>query len=285
MTVEADYKITYAAPGEDGQVWNIATPFAHERKDQAVLLLKGGTDGFDNTPDITTRATVDRYGETATGLKIPAFGGTLKTVVGREDFDLRAIDRNWRQSWPLTHASDPPTWSVWNPYLTGRFIVADTGAHNRWLPIYRTAMTSLPNNYRGIFSYPCEVTWKSLAGTWLGPIRRFETGGQVAIGGHLRAAARLRWDPTQDATITFPDRQTLTLTSAADASAGLCYINLDRGFAGQVTREDGTVDSTTWSTFKGRVLGVELKPGRTYDWKLTGGVTLEIVHRYLSPWE
>lgn len=281
---ESDYKLTYVAPGEKGTVWNLATPNAAERADQAVLLLKDGTPNFDAHPALTTRFTVNRFGEDSVSAQLPRFGSTIKCLVGRPGDNLREVDRAWRQSWPLVlHKGELPTYDPWNPTKSGRFIITDTGGHNRWLPVYSTGMTSLPSNYRGVPSYVSDVEWESLAGSYFGSKKVLKGSGDITVPGDIRPIARLRWDTSALSIIQMPTGQALTLEPGPGVT-GIRYINLNRGYAGQITDAVGNVDDVSWSQLRGAVLGINLVPHEPTTWGMSQGLQLEVIPRYLSPW-
>ncbi|WP_313548337.1 hypothetical protein [Corynebacterium sp.] len=281
---QSEYKIAYRAPGESGSTWNLATPIGAERQGQSVLLLKGGTEDFDAQPALTKRATVNGFGERAIAANLPSFGSSIKVLIGKHGIDLREADRAWRQAWQLViHNGELPNFDPFDPTLSGRFIISETGGRNLWLPVYATEMSSLDANYRGRRTLESTITWESLAGTYFGSKITKEGTFVLTVPGDTYPAARLRWDTSQSGYVAMPNGQSLTLEPGPGTS-GIRYINLERGYAGQVTREDGTVDTEVWSQLRGAVLGIHLTPHEEINWAMTIGLSLEVVPRHLSPW-
>jgi len=89
---------------------------------------------------------------------------------------------------------------------------------------------------------------------------------------------KLVWLGNQ-ATVKFPSGLTVALPGINVER----HINLDRGFSGQVTKPDGTVDTGLWSSFQGLISGLSLTPGEPTTWELGTGVELHVTPRYLSP--
>lgn len=270
---EGDYKITLSS---GAQVFNIATPHGHERADQPVMLLQGGTDGFSVRPDVARKATANRYGERVVGKKLPPFGGTMKVVVGDPALrvPLAHIDRQWRRAW--------------SPFEDTICTVAATDGGNAWAHFRLTDMTDVPNNLRGRPSYPCDVAWTCLDGAWFGKSRTYTGEAEVRdiSDPGLSPLVALEWDTARDFEVQFPAGNRVRL-ARADYKGDLpetVTFDLSTGMMGQPTTPTGEVLDTLWSAFQGKLHGVDLKPREPTRWSLSPGLTLRVTPRYLHPW-
>lgn len=270
---EGDYKITLSS-GE--QVFNIATPHGHERAEQPVMLLQGGTDGFSVNPGVSRKATANRYGERVVGKKFPPFGGTMKVVVGDPSLrvSLAHVDRQWRRAW--------------SPFEDTICTVAATDGGNAWARFRLVDMTDVPNNLRARPSYPCDVSWTCLDGVWFGKSRTYTGTAEVRDNSDagLSPIVSLEWDTTQDLDVTFPDGRRITFprSTATGSLPPIVYFDLEPGMMGHPTdAPDGDTMFTLWPAFQGKMRGVELIPRKPSYWTLSG-CTLRVTPRYLHPW-
>ncbi|WCZ37859.1 hypothetical protein [Corynebacterium jeddahense] len=269
---EGDYKITLSS-GQ--QVLNIATPHGQERADQPVMLLQGGTDGFSVKPDLTRRATVNKYGERVVGKKLPPFGGTMKVVVGNPALrvPLAHIDRQWRRTW--------------SPFVDTVCTVTATDGGNAWARFRLVSMTDVPNNLRGRPSYPCDVSWSCLDGVWFGKSRTYTGSAEVrdTSDSGLSPIVSLEWDTSQDLAVTFPDgrRVSFARSSYTGSLPSVVRFNMEPGMMGQPTEPGGATMYEFWPVLEGKMRGVELTPREASYWNLSG-CTLRVTPRYLHPW-
>ncbi|WP_276652478.1 hypothetical protein [Corynebacterium vitaeruminis] len=271
-TSEGGRHITYVSPS--GESWVLQAPTVEEVEQQRVVLKPDCTDGWSVKPEFTEKESVTQFGARTVGFKLPAFDASMDFTV-TSDFQFCAFEeRNWR--------------AAWSPFKAGKLISVARDGSTRWAPVTLNSMADLPHDLMGCSYYEGSLSFRQRAGCWLGQAESWSGGDtqvtvSVKVPGDVTPSVRMIWDTSKDASFTFPSGTVVNLYRPAVAD-GVRYINLDRGMYGQVTRLDGSVDSTMWSSFLGRVSGVTLSPDVATTWKLQGGVTLEVTPRFLSPW-
>ena len=121
--------------------------------------------------------------------------------------------------------------------------------------------------------------YQCLDGYWSGGVSAYTDNVTVTTPGDLPPKLRLKWDG-QATNFTLPSGLSVSLAQGP----GTRWIDLERGMQGQVTDEDGNVDTGTWSSLRGVLVGETLQPHTKNDFQLGAGLTLEVTPRFLSPW-
>ena len=253
--------ITVVAPS--GDQFRIADP--HQRGQQSVLLLAEGFDGGEGKMDHTTHETVTRYGVRRTGFKVPPISGSLNVLVTDDVEDLSVAFRRWRAAWSYTQP--------------GKLKVEWRDGHTSEIEVVLADAAPLPSSFVGLHVMEDEIKWENFSGVWSGGVTTYTGNVTVTVPGDLPPKLRLRWDG-QATAFTLPSGLSMSLATGP----GVRWINLERGMQGQVTDEDGNVDTGTWSSLRGVLVGETLQPHTKNDFQLGAGLTLEVTPRYLSPW-
>lgn len=262
--VEGAVRVRYFAPS--GEAWLLWSTVTAETLDQETFLPEDGWSGGVAEVDFTEQETVNRYGARVSGWKLPAFDGELTVWLRGHGRRTAELWRDWQLAWPLF--GEMGTLQV----------VSDAGL-NRQCRV-RVKSFSEPGFFpRGHDAMETKVAWKCLDGYWTGPRETFTGTVDVVPAGELPPLVRMRWDG-RATSARFPAGNTVLLGSTGVER----WINLERGFMGQVTDSAGVVDTGVWSALRGAVTGVELTPHAKNHFELGDGLTLEVTPRYLSPW-
>lgn len=260
------YKITYTAPHQPGETFILHTMFDAEADEQRVVLKEGGFAGGSGSVDFTTHESVNRYGVRPVGFKVPEFTGSLDVAVRRgPDESVMDTMRDWRRAW--SHFDE------------GLLKVVARDGGNREARVRLVGFSDVPHDPAQNYVLEDQVQFRCMDGYWRGPTLRRNGVFEVAVPGDLPPLLRLRWDGSETS-FRLPSGLRVSLTRAA----GTRFINLERGMQGQITREDGTVDSLTWSSLRGVLVGETLTPHRLYSFELGAGLELLATPRYLTPW-
>lgn len=301
---ESGYKVTYTSPHSPGETFILHTMLDAEADEQRVVLKEGGfADGYGSV-DFATSESVNRYGARTTGFRVPEFGGSLEVVVRRgPDGTVMDTLRDWRRAW--SHFED------------GRLKVVARDGGNREARVRLVGFGEVPFDPAGVTLFEDSVQYRCLEGFWRGPTFTRTGAFSVSVPGDLPPMLQVRWDGVTETSFTLPsglrvNLSTRTRTSATDSRIaniiasfpglagsletaddstvvdpvpiGTRYINLDRGMQGQVTDENGDVDTRVWSALRGVLVGETLTPHRTYEFELGDGLELLVTPRYLHPW-
>ena len=253
--------ITVVAPSGDQFV--ISDPKLHRQ--QSVVLLEEGFDGGEGKVDHTTQEAVTRYGVRRTGFKVPPISGSLKVLVTDHVEDLSVAFRRWRAAWSYTQP--------------GKLKVEWRDGHTSEIEVVLAGANPLPSSFVGLHVMEDQIEWENFSGVWSGGVRTYAGNVTVTVPGDLPPKLRLKWDG-QATNFTLPSGLSVSLGSGP----GTRWIDLERGMQGQVTDEDGNVDTGTWSSLRGVLVGETLQPHTKNDFQLGAGLTLEVVPRFLSPW-
>lgn len=253
--------ITVVAPSGDQFV--ISDPKLHRQ--QSVVLLEEGFDGGEGKVDHTTQESVTRYGVRRTGFKVPPISGSLKVLVTDHVEDLSVAFRRWRAAWSYTQP--------------GKLKVEWRDGHTSEIEVVLADAAPLPSSFVGLHVMEDEIKWENFSGVWSGGVRTYAGNVTVTTPGDLPPKLRLKWDG-RSTSFTLPSGLRVSLGS----DPGTRWIDLERGMQGQVTDEDGNVDTGTWSSLRGVLVGETLQPHTKNDFQLGAGLTLEVTPRYLSPW-
>lgn len=292
------YKITYTAPHTPGETFILHTMLDAEADEQRVVLKEGGFAGGAGSVDFTTHESVNRYGVRPVGFKVPEFTGSLDVAVRRgPDDSVMDTFRDWRRSWSY--------------FEDGRLKVVARDGGNREARVRLVSFGEVTLDPAGVTLFEDSLQYRCLEGFWRGPTMRRTGSFEVAVPGDLPPLLRLRWDGETETSFKLPSDLTVNLTTrrtsglppgsveivpgvVVDFGPGVAvgdpvpigprFINLERGMQGQVTREDGTVDSLTWSSMRGVLVGETLTPHRLYSFELGPGLELLATPRYLTPW-
>lgn len=256
-------QVSYTSP--HGEVWGLHYPTVKESEVQRVVLKESGLEGATAQLEETTVESVNQFGSRMAGFTLPAFDVTSEVVITSDVLPLDKQEREWRASW-----------SAFKP---GKMTVVARDGANRWTPARLVSMPDVPYELRRRRYWETSVTWKLVSGCWFGATQRYFDTVTIFPAGDVAPRLRLRWDGSATS-VTFPTGLTVNLP----AISGTRFINLDWGFSGQVTREDGTVDSAVWSALRGIVVGLTLAPYEPAAFVLGDGLSLEVTPRYLSPW-
>ncbi|OFQ49570.1 hypothetical protein [Corynebacterium sp. HMSC076D02] len=232
---------------------------------QSVILLKDGFAGGEGSVDFTVGESVTRYGVRRKGWKVPQLSGSLKVLVTDDEQDLSVAFRRWRAAWSRFEPTKLKV--VWRDGQSSEIdVVLDSAA-------------PLPSSFVGLHSMEDEISWTNFSGVWTGSRQVYSGTFTKAFPGELPPSLRLKWDG-RATSFTLPSGLKLTLGQGP----GERFINLDRGMQGQITDVNGVVDSDTWSSLRGVLVGETLTPHKLYTFQLGAGLELEAIPRYLSPW-
>ena len=292
------YKITYTAPHRPGEQFILHTMLDAEADEQRVVLKEGGFAGGSGSVDFTTHDSVNRYGVRPVGFKVPEFTGSLDVAVRRgPDESVMDTLRDWRRAW--SHFDE------------GLLKVVARDGGNREARVRLVGFSDVPHDPAQNYVLEDQVQFRCMDGFWRGPTMRRTGVFEVAVPGDLPPLLRLWWDGETETSFKLPSGLTVNLTTrrtpglppgsveivpgvVVDFGPGVAvgdpvpigprFINLDRGMQGQITREDGTVDSLTWSSLRGVLVGETLTPHRLYSFELGEGLELLATPRYLTPW-
>lgn len=262
---EGAVRIRYESPG--GIMWLLYSSVDGEwdRHGEVLLVEDGWSDGV-SEPDFDEAQSVFRFGAYRKGWSLPAFDGTLKLVIRGNGRSTSAAWRDFQRAW--------------SAFDGGRLVVAVEDSDFKFARVVLKSF-SVPNTYpRGGEVMEVSVAFRALDGCWLGDEQEYVGDVEFVPGGEVPAQTRLWWDGSST-TLTFPNGQAIALKQQ---DAGERFINLDRGFMGQVTTPDGVVDSAMWAAFRGKISGVELAPRESHKFKLGTGLRLLVTPRYLNPW-
>lgn len=290
--VEPGYKITYTAPHSPGEQFILHTMLDAEADEQRVVLKEDGFSGGVGQVDFSMAESVNRFGARATGWRVPYFDGSLDVTVRPGSGGLPDTVRDWRRAW--SHFED------------GKLKVVARDGGNREARVRLLSFSDVPGDPAGATLHEETVHFVCLDGFWRGPTTRRTGAFEVAVPGDLAPSLRLWWDGETETEFRLPSGLKVSLTtkpasspgswlddyiirlpgndSTGPAKLGPRFINLDRGMQGQVTREDGRVDSGTWSSLRGVLVGETLTPHRVYSFELGPGLELWATPRYLTPW-
>lgn len=253
--------ITVVAPSGDQFV--ISDPKLHRQ--QSVVLLEEGFDGGEGKIDHQTHETVTRYGVRRTGFKVPPISGSLNVLVTDHVEDLSVAFRRWRAAWSYTRP--------------GKLKVEWRDGHTSEIEVVLAEAAPLPSSFVGLHVMEDQIEWENFSGVWSGGIRTYAGNVTVTVPGDVPPKLRLKWDG-RSTSFTLPSGLTVRLGSGP----GTRWIDLERGMQGQVTDEDGNVDSGTWSSLRGVLVGETIQPHTKNNFQLGAGLTLEVTPRFLSPW-
>ena len=260
------YKITYTAPHTPGETFILHTMLDAEADEQRVVIKESGFAGGVGSVDFTTHESVNRYGVRPVGFTVPEFTGALDVSV-RTGPDESVMDtfRDWRRAWSF--------------FDEGSLKVVARDGGNREARVRLVRFSEVPFDPSRVNLLEERVEYRCFEGFWRGPTMHRTGSFEVAVPGDLPPMLRLRWDGSETS-FRLPSGLRVSLTRAA----GTRFINLDWGMQGQITREDGTVDSLTWSSLRGVLVGETLTPHRLYSFELGAGLELLATPRYLTPW-
>lgn len=260
------YKITYTAPHRPGEQFILHSMLDTEADEQRVVLKEGGFGDGVGGVDITSVESVTRYGSRVSGMKVSAFTGSLDVVVrpGPDESVMETL-RDWRNAWSF--------------FEDGLLKVVARDGGNRQARVRLVSFAEVPFDPSGVTLIEDSVQYQCLDGYWSGGVRTYAGNVTVTTPGDLPPKLRLRWDG-QATAFTLPSGLSMSLATGP----GTRWIDLERGMQGQVTDEDGNVDTGTWSSLRGVLVGETLQPHTKNDFQLGAGLTLEVTPRYLSPW-
>ena len=253
--------ITVVAPSGDQFV--ISDPKLHRQ--QSVVLLEEGFDGGEGKVDHTTQESVTRYGVRRTGFKVPPISGSLKVLVTDHVEDLSVAFRRWRAAWSYTRP--------------GKLKVEWRDGHTSEIEVVLAEAAPLPSSFVGLHVMEDQIEWENFSGVWSGGVRTYAGNVTVTVPGDVPPKLRLKWDG-RSTSFTLPSGLRVSLAQGP----GTRWIDLERGMQGQVTDEGGNVDTGTWSSLRGVLVGETLQPHTKNDFQLGAGLTLEVTPRFLSPW-
>ena len=263
--VEPGYKVTYTAPHSPGEQFILHSMLDAEADEQRVVLKDGGFSGGVGQVDFSMAESVNRFGSRATGWRVPSFDGSLEVAVRPGPGGLSDTVRDWRRAW--SHFED------------GKLKVVARDGGNREARVRLVGFSDVPVDPAGATVHEETVSYRCLEGFWRGLTIRRTGVFELSVPGDLPPLLRFWWDGSATSfRLPFGLRVNLT------RGAGPRFINLDRGMQGQITREDGTVDSGTWSSLRGVLVGETLTPHRRYSFELGAGLELLATPRYLTPW-
>ncbi|OFP19930.1 hypothetical protein HMPREF2996_00195 [Corynebacterium sp. HMSC066C02] len=260
------YKITYTAPHRPGEQFILHSMLDTEADEQRVVLKEGGFGDGVGGVDFTSVESVTRYGSRVAGMKVPAFTGSLDVVVrpGPDESVMETL-RDWRNSWSY--------------FADGKLKVVARDGGDREARVRLVSFAEVPFDPSGVTLIEDSVQYQCLDGYWSGGVRAYTGNVTVTSPGDLPPKLRLRWDG-QATAFSLPSGLSLSLATGP----GVRWIDLERGMQGQVTDEGGNVDTGTWSSLRGVLVGETLQPHTKNDFQLGAGLTLEVTPRFLSPW-
>lgn len=257
-------RVSYSSP--QGHGFELLSPPGEGRRRRPVNIPEGGLDGLVSSLDFTDVESVTRYGARQVDFKTSPLEFDLPVVVTNADKPLDAQDQDWRQAW--------------SPFKDGKLTVVNVAGQNRWTPVRLSSITAPPHLLHRKRAVEVTVSARAMSGCWFGATQRYFDTVTLLPVGTLPPSLRLKWDGSATS-VTFPDGRTVNLP----AITGTRFINLDYGYSGQVTFENGLVDSVVWSQLRGLVTGLTLTPHEPANFVLGAGLSLEVTPRYLSPWE
>ena len=260
------YIITYTAPHRPGEQFILHSMLDAEADEQRVVLKESGFGGGFGEVDFSSAESVTRYGSRVVGSKVPALDGELDVVVrpGPDDSVMETL-RDWRNSWSY--------------FDDGKLKVVARDGGNREARVRLVNFGEVELDPSGARLIEDSVRYKCLDGYWSGGVRTYAGNVTVTTPGDLPPKLRLKWDG-RSTNFTLPSGLTVRLGSGP----GTRWIDLERGMQGQVTDEAGNVDTGTWSSLRGVLVGETLQPHTNNDFQLGAGLTLEVTPRFLSPW-
>lgn len=260
------YKVVYTAPHRPGEQFILHSMLDAEADEQRVVLKEGGFGDGVGGVDFASAESVTRFGSRVLGMKVPAFTGSLDVVVrpGPDESVMETL-RDWRNSWSY--------------FEDGLLKVVARDGGNREARVRLVEFGEVKQDPSGVALIEDSVQYQCLDGYWSGGIRAYAGNVTVTVPGDLPPKLRLRWDG-QATAFSLPSGLSMSLATGP----GVRWIDLERGMQGQVTDEDGNVDTGTWSSLRGVLVGETLQPHTTNDFQLGPGLTLEVTPRYLSPW-
>ena len=251
-----------------GEVWEL---LGDNDRGLEAFLAPAALDSLQGVVEWDRVESVGRFGVRKTGprnFRVPGFDFTLRvTLRAFERGGLPHVARRWFDAWSF---AEP-----------GRLVIrSDFGA--RWLWVESPGLPSWPDALSGRRAWEMDMGVSVPEGHLWGDVTTFVGGHvQVRAGGDapLNPWCQVWWDG-RATSVTLPHGQVVALPGVGSPR----IINLDRGMSGQVTREDGTVDTAVWSSLRGMVQAVTLSPGGVSSWHLGDGVELRVTPRFLSPW-
>lgn len=252
----------------DGQVWDL---YGDHVRSLEAFLAPDALDGLQGLVEWDRVESVGRFGVRKTGprnFRVPGFDFTLRvTLRAFERGGLPDVARRWFDAWSF---AEP-----------GRLVIrSDYGT--RWAWVESPGLPSWPNSLADRRVWEMDMGVSVPEGHLWGDVTTFVGGHvQVRAGGDapLNPWCQVWWDG-RATTVTLPHGQVVDLPPVGSPRV----INLDRGMSGQVTHEDGVVDTAVWSALRGMVQSVTLSPGGVSSWHVGPGVELRVTPRFLSPW-
>lgn len=266
MPEEPGYKITYTAPHRPGETFILHSMLDAEADEQRVVLKESGFGGGFGEVDFSSSESVTRYGSRVVGSKVPAFDGELDVVVrpGPDDSVMETL-RDWRNAWSY--------------FEDGKLKVVARDGGNREARVRLVSFAEVELDPSGARLIEDSVRYRCLDGYWSGGVSTYTGNVTVTTPGGLPPKLRLKWDG-RSTSFTLPSGLRVSLAQGP----GTRWIDLERGMQGQVTDEGGNVDTGTWSSLRGVLVGETLQPHTKNDFQLGAGLTLEVTPRFLSPW-
>ncbi|OFT46980.1 hypothetical protein HMPREF3158_05405 [Corynebacterium sp. HMSC06G04] len=260
------YKVVYTAPHHPGEQFILHSMLDAEADEQRVVLKEGGFGDGVGGVDFASAESVTRYGSRVLGMKVPAFTGSLDVVVrpGPDESVVETL-RDWRNAWSY--------------FEDGKLKVIARDGGEREARVRLVEFGEVEVDPSGVTLIEDSVQYRCLDGYWTGGVVTYTGNVTVTTPGDLPPKLRLRWDG-QTTAFSLPSGLSLSLATGP----GVRWIDLERGMQGQVTDEDGNVDTGTWSSLRGVLVGETLQPHTKNDFQLGAGLTLEVTPRYLSPW-
>lgn len=260
------YKVVYTAPHRPGEQFILHSMLDAEADAQRVVLKEGGFGDGVGGVDFASAESVTRYGSRVLGMKVPAFTGSLDVVVrpGPDESVMETL-RDWRNSWSY--------------FADGLLKVVARDGGDREARVRLVKFGEVEVDPSGVTLIEDSIQYSCLDGYWTGGVTTYTGNVTVTTPGDLPPKLRLRWDG-QATAFSLPSGLSMSLASGP----GVRRIDLERGMQGQVTDEDGNVDTGTWSSLRGVLVGETLQPHTRNDFQLGAGLTLEVTPRYLSPW-
>lgn len=260
------YKVVYTAPHQPGEQFILHSMLDAEADEQRVVLKEGGFGDGVGGVDFASAESVTRYGSRVAGMKVPAFTGSLDVVVrpGPDESVMETL-RDWRNSWSY--------------FADGKLKVVARDGGDREARVRLVSFAEVPFDPSGVTLIEDSVQYQCLDGYWSGGIRAYTGNVTVTVPGDLPPKLRLKWDG-RATSFTLPSGLSVSLAQGP----GVRWIDLERGMQGQVTDEDGNVDTGTWSSLRGVLVGETLQPHSKNSFQLGAGLTLEVTPRFLSPW-
>lgn len=265
--------VSYESPA--GDLWTLITPDGS--RDLPIFLADNDLSGWSGKVSRSDSQSVTRLGARSTGWKLDPLKIEIPYVAQALSGTVDTVLREWRRAWDFEQPGD---YGYPTTVRSGKLWVAD-GGESYWAPVCDPEFPDLPKHSQRVRAVEEVMSCRSMVGHWFGATEHFEGTVSIRVRGDrpLSPSLRLAWDGSATS-VTFPSGLKLNLPNVG----GRRFINLDRGMSGQVTREDGSVDTGGWSALQGLVHGLSLRPGDTSDWVLGPGLTLEVTPRFLTPW-